>query len=140
MLPVILSNGLGIDSEELGLFINEKIADLTLAERILLILASEGFDEAFLIADIPKISFNRLNKKFPGFKIHQSNSLTKVPRETDILILQNNVVINKKQFQSTLKSISDTEESVVIGQSKNCGIVFMKGLPSDNLDFQTSSE
>ena len=59
MLPVILSNGLGIDSEELELFIDEKIADLTLAERILLILASEGFDEAFLIADIPKISFNR---------------------------------------------------------------------------------
>jgi len=136
MLPVILSNGLGIDSEELELFIDEKIADLTLAERILLILASEGFDEAFLVADIPKISFNRLNKKFPEFKIHQSNSLTKIPRETDILILQNNVVINKKQFQSTLKSISNTQESVVIGQLKNCGIIFMKGSPSDNLDFQ----
>ena len=63
MLPIILSKGLGIDSENLDLFINEEIGGLSLTERILLILASEGFSNAGLIAEIPEISFKRLKKK-----------------------------------------------------------------------------
>ena len=107
MLPIILSNGQGIDSENLDLFKNEKIGGLSLTERILLILASEGFSNAGLIADIPEIRFKRLNKKYPEFKIHQSKNISDFVNKEDILIFQNNVVINKKQTQSSLQIIKN---------------------------------
>ncbi len=126
MLPIILSNGLGIDSENLDLFINEKIGGLSLTERILLILASEGFSNAGLIADIPEISFKRLKKKYPDFKIHQSKNISDFVNKEDILIFQNNVVINKKQLQSTLDIIKNQKESTTIRGDKNSGILFLK--------------
>ena len=126
MLPVVISNGLGIDSENLDLFINEKIGGLSLTERVLLILAAEGFSNAGLIADIPEISFKRLKRKFPDFKIHQSKNLSDFLNKEDVLIFQNNVVINKKQLQSTLDIINNQKKSTVIGGIKNSGIIFLK--------------
>lgn len=126
MLPVVISNGLGIDSENLDLFINEKIGGLSLTERVLLILAAEGFSNAGLIADIPEISFKRLKRKFPDFKIHQSKNLSDFLNKEDVLIFQNNVVINKKQLQSTLDIINNQKKSAVIGGIKNSGIIFLK--------------
>ena len=46
MLPIIISSGQGLDSEDLSLFNDEEIGGLKLTERILLILANEGFDKA----------------------------------------------------------------------------------------------
>ena len=126
MLPVVISNGLGIDSENLDLFINEKIGGLSLTERVLLILAAEGFSNAGLIADIPEISFKRLKRKFADFKIHQSKNLSDFLNKEDVLIFQNNVVINKKQLQSTLDIINNQKKSTVIGGIKNSGIIFLK--------------
>jgi phosphatidylglycerophosphate synthase len=126
MLPIILTNGKGIESEELSQFNNESIAGLRLTERILLILASEGFDRVQLVTDIPDLRFKRLNKKFPNFKIVQSKGLIDLDKNTDLLVFQNNIVLNKKQLQSALEAIKNNDESIIIGEQNNSGIIFIK--------------
>ena len=68
----------------------------------------------------------RLKRKFPDFKIHQSKNLSDFLNKEDVLIFQNNVVINKKQLQSTLDIINNQKKSTVIGGIKNSGIIFLK--------------
>ena len=130
MLPVIVTNGIGIDSEELGFFSNEKIANLSLTERILLILAFQGFDNAIISTDAPNIAFNRLKKKFPNFKLTYVTSFKELPKNKDLLFFQNNVVINKKQLQSTLNLINDNNESLILAGKENTGIVYIKNNPN----------
>ena len=130
MLPVILTNGKGIESEELSQFNNESIAGLRLTERILLILASEGFDRVQLVTDIPDLRFKRLNKKFPNFKIVQSKGLIDLDKNTELLVFQNNIVLNKKQLQSALEAIKNNDESIIIGEQNNSGIIFIKNYNS----------
>ncbi|NSW88995.1 CDP-alcohol phosphatidyltransferase family protein [bacterium] len=126
MLPVVICSGPGIDSEKLDLFLHEKIGDLTLTERILLLLASEGFSNAYIVNNVAQINFKRLNKKFPDFKLLQVSSLINLPKNKDLLFFQNNVVINKKQLQSTLNMIKEENESIRMSNSEDLGIVFIK--------------
>ena len=125
MLPIIISSGQGLDSEDLSLFNDEEIGGLKLTERILLILANEGFDKAQIVSEIQDIGLKRLKKKFPNFQIIQSSKFPNFKNETDLLLFQNNIVLNKKQLQSTLEIIKDNNESMIIGDN-NSGIIFIK--------------
>lgn len=134
MLPVIVCSGLGINSEKLDLFINEKIGDLSLTERILLLLASEGFNKSYIISDLPQVNFKRLSKKFPDFEILQTSSFSNLPSTEDILFFQNNVVINKKQLQSILDLINFENNSIRICDKEDTGIIFLKNnSPIENI-------
>ena len=134
MLPVIVCSGLGIKSEKLDLFINEKIGDLSLTERILLLLASEGFNKSYIISDLPQVNFKRLSKKFPDFEILQTSSFSNLPSTEDILFFQNNVVINKKQLQSILDLINFENNSIRICDKEDTGIIFLKNnSPIENI-------
>ena len=113
MIPIVLCNGLGVDSEPLKSFNNEEIANLKIYERTLLNLAQEGFDQAALVSDIDKIYFKRLRRKFPDFKIIQSRTFDHLVKENDLLIIQNNVVLNKKQLQSIFAIIQNTDRSFI---------------------------
>ena len=124
MLPIIISSGQGLDSEDLSLFNDEEIGGLKLTERILLILANEGFDKAQIVSEIQDIGLKRLKKKFPNFQIIQSSKFPDFKNETDLLLFQNNIVLNKKQLQSTLEIIKDNNESMIIGDN-NSGIIFI---------------
>ena len=94
MLPIIISSGQGLDSEDLSLFNDEEIGGLKLTERILLILANEGFDKAQIVSEIQDIGLKRLKKKFPNFQIIQSSKFPDFKNETDLLLFQNNIVLN----------------------------------------------
>ena len=85
MLPIIISSGQGLDSEDLSLFNDEEIGGLKLTERILLILANEGFDKAQIVSEIQDIGLKRLKKKFTNFQIIQSSKFTNFKNENDLL-------------------------------------------------------
>ena len=128
MLTVLLCKGHGIDSEELSLFNNEKVADINLFERALINLANEGYKEAILICDNNNVSLEKLNKNHPDSKVQIKTSLDNLPLERDLLIIQNNVVINKKQLVNLIKTIRDENNSFVANDSegKKSGIIFLK--------------
>ncbi|MBT3445252.1 CDP-alcohol phosphatidyltransferase family protein [bacterium] len=126
MIPIVLCNGLGVDSEPLKSFNNEEIANLKIYERTLLNLAQEGFDQAALVSDIDKIYFKRLRRKFPDFKIIQSRTFDHLVKENDLLIIQNNVVLNKKQLQSIFAIIQNTDRSFKTVSDSNDGVIFLK--------------
>ena len=52
MITIILCKGKGLDSEELSLFEQEKIAGISLFERSLISLSNESFTESFIISDV----------------------------------------------------------------------------------------
>ncbi len=140
MLPVVICSGLGIDSEKLDLFLDEKIGDLTLTERILLLLASEGFSNAYIVSNVAQINFKRLNKKFPDFEILHVSSLANLPKNKDLLFFQNNLVINKKQLQSTLNVIKEENESIRMSNAEDLGILFIKNNKNDTVQFNNINE
>ena len=128
MLTVLLCNGNGIDSEKLSLFNNEKVAEITLFERTLINLANEGYNEAILICEDNNISLEQLNKSHPSFRVQIKPSLDNLFLERDLLIVQNNVVINKKQLANLIETIRDENDSFVANDSKgkSTGIIFLK--------------
>ena len=138
MLTVLLCKGHGIDSEELSLFNNEKVADINLFERTLINLANEGYKEAILICDNNNVSLEKLNKNHPDSKVQIKTSLDNLPLERDLLIIQNNVVINKKQLVNLIKTIRDENNSFVANDSegKKSGIIFLKEKNCDSINLK----
>ena len=62
MLSSFISSGQGLDSEDLSLFNDEKLV-VKATERILLILANEGFDKAQIVSEIQDIDAKKTQKK-----------------------------------------------------------------------------
>ena len=141
MLTVLLCKGHGIDSEELSLFNNEKVAEIPLFERTLINLANEGYDEAILICENNSISLEHLNKNYPNFRVHIKSSLDNLFFERDLLIIQNNVVINKKQLASLIETIKDKNDSFVGNDSegKSAGIIFLKEKKEEPINIELTN-
>ena len=128
MLIVLLCKGQGVDSEELSSFNKEEVADISLFERTLINLGSAGYNEAILICEDNTLPLKQLSERHPSFRIRAEISLDNLPREQDLLIIQNNVVINKKQLGTLLETIDDENDSFVAHNSENkdLGILFLK--------------
>jgi phosphatidylglycerophosphate synthase len=128
MLIVLLCKGQGVDSEELSSFNKEEVADISLFERTLINLGSAGYNEAILICEDNTLPLKQLSERHPSFRIRAEISLDNLPREQDLLIIQNNVVINKKQLGTLLETIDDENDSFIAHNSENkdLGILFLK--------------
>ena len=93
MSPAIILDGIGINGEFLSDFIAEKIADITLVERLILNLQNEGFTKIYLISN-NKNNFQLTNISRPiEIKTVSFEEIEKL--NEDLLVFQNNVVLNK---------------------------------------------
>ena len=97
MITIILCKGKGLDSEELSLFEQEKIAGISLFERSLISLSNESFTESFIISD-KEYPLNELYKRHKNFNIQTKPKIDDFLANRDVLLIQNNVVANKKQI------------------------------------------
>jgi phosphatidylglycerophosphate synthase len=136
MLIVLLCKGQGVDSEELSSFNQEKVADISLFERTLINLGSAGYNEAILICESDALPLKQLSERHPGFRIRAEASLNNLPQEQDLLIIQNNVVINKKQLANLFETIEDENGSFVAHNSENkdLGMLFLKEKDQEAFD------
>lgn len=127
MITIILCKGKGLDSEELSLFEQEKIAGISLFERSLISLSNESFTESFIISD-KEYPLNELYKRHKNFNIQTKPKIDDFLANRDVLLIQNNVVANKKQIASLFKKINDENVSFIGKDNKeqNCGVVFFK--------------
>ena len=79
MITIILCKGKGLDSEELSLFEQEKIAGISLFERSLISLSNESFTESFIISD-KEYPLNELYKRHKNFNIQTKPKIDDLDR------------------------------------------------------------
>ncbi|MEE2975380.1 MAG: CDP-alcohol phosphatidyltransferase family protein [Thermodesulfobacteriota bacterium] len=142
MITIILCKGKGVDSEELNLFNKEKVADIHLFERFLIGLSNQGFNESVIISDEDCL-LNELHYRYPSSRVQRKSKIDDLLINRDILIVQNNVVANKKQISNLLEVVNDYNQSFIGKNDKEekCGIVFLKSsdIKSNNLEINNIS-
>tara|TARA_B100000131_G_scaffold117769_1_gene114559 strand:- start:10537 stop:11769 length:1233 start_codon:yes stop_codon:yes gene_type:complete len=125
MSPAIILDGIGINGEFLSDFIAEKIADITLVERLILNLQNEGFTKIYLISN-NKNNFQLTNISRPiEIKTVSFEEIEKL--NEDLLVFQNNVVLNKKQLFEILDLSKESETNIVFkGKNEFTGVSLIR--------------